>query len=105
VSFLLLLLGLLPAIGLAVWACMSTWRGNWKLAGAVLGAPLLLALLVAALALSGALDSDRSEDWGPLMALLFAVPVAAFFGAAAIVASIVGYLGQRRRTAALESTF
>ena len=75
---MLILLVLSLAICLAVWAAMLAWRGNWKAAAIALGSPLLLAIAIAALAMSGALDSGHSEDWGPLMALLLAGAMAMF---------------------------
>ena len=102
---LLLLLVLSLALGLAAWASILAWRGNWKTAAFALGLPFLLAALIAASALTGVLDSGSSEDWGPLMAMLFAAALAAFCLVAAVVAGIVGYFGHRRRAASLGNTF
>ena len=102
---MLILLVLPLAICLAVWAAMLAWRGNWKAAAIALGSPLLLAIAIAALAMSGALDSGHSEDWGPLMALLLAGAMAMFSVVSAVAAGIVGFIGHRQRAAALDNTF
>jgi hypothetical protein len=102
---MLILLVLPFAAALGVWASMLAWRGNWQGAALALGIPFLIAVLVAVLAFTGALNSGHSEDWGPLMAMLAAAALGGFCVIAAIVAGIVGYLGHRRRAASLGNTF
>ena len=101
----LFLLGGVPALGFAVWASMLAWRGNWQAAALTLGAPLLLAALIAALAMSGPLDAGHSEDWGPLMAMLFAAALAVYSLVASAIAGIVGFVGHRRRAASTDNVF
>ena len=105
VTLLLILLGFVMCAGLAVWASVLAWNGNWKAVAMALGAPLAIAALLALSAASGALDSGHSEDWGPLMALLIAGAMGAFCAGAAIIAGLAGFLGHRRRMAELNNTF
>jgi hypothetical protein len=88
---------LLPALAFASWSGWLAWHGRWKIVAFVLGIPLALAALVAGLAISGALDSGHSEDWGPLLAMLAAAAVAQVVVAAGVISGVAALFGHRAR--------
>jgi hypothetical protein len=88
---------LLPALAFAGWSAWLAWKGRWKIVAFALGIPLALAAFLAGLAISGALDSADSEDWGPLLAMLAAAAVAQVVVATGVISGVTGFFGYRAR--------